>query len=126
MITGYTAGLGQIETFVLLIQNCMKIASLLTLEVHIFYLFCHLKYCLSGFQFFLFFDIINYHLIFLEPHCKPIQPIQNGDITPQWKGPRLIQYTYSCHHGYQLRGPRTVSCNDQGQWSSNPPTCRSK
>ena len=124
MITGYTAGLGQIETFVLLIQNCMKIASLLTLEVHIPFLPFYIMPILV--PIFLFIDIINYHLIFLEPHCKPIQPIQNGDITPQWKGPRLIQYTYSCHHGYQLRGPRTVSCNDQGQWSSNPPTCRSK
>ena len=75
---------------------------------------------------FLCFDIFVI-LRVAEPLCEALtENIQHGDRTPEWKGPRLSKYTYSCHHGYQLIGSSVVSCNDQGQWSSNPPTCRRK
>ena len=33
------------------------------------------------------------------------------------------QVTYSCYTGYTLKGQKTISCQNNGKWSSPRPTC---
>ncbi|XP_039605786.1 C4b-binding protein alpha chain-like [Polypterus senegalus] len=68
------------------------------------------------------------HLFFifyvtLEIHC-PLVPVENGRITAGFGSPvyRSI-VTFACNHGYMLEGSDTIMCQQNGQWSSKPPTC---
>ena len=33
---------------------------------------------------------------------------------------------YTCNTGYRLNGSSTLTCQPNGLWSANPPTCLSK
>ncbi|XP_072281332.1 complement receptor type 1-like isoform X3 [Pyxicephalus adspersus] len=57
--------------------------------------------------------------------CLQPQTIKNGDFYP-WKEEYayLDSVTYTCNRPLALIGESSISCNEDGQWSSNAPECR--
>ncbi|XP_028652448.2 complement component receptor 1-like protein isoform X1 [Erpetoichthys calabaricus] len=58
-----------------------------------------------------------------EIHC-PLVPVENGRISAGFgsSGYRSV-VTFACNDGYMLEGSDTIMCQENGQWSSKPPTC---
>ncbi|CAJ1086014.1 sushi%2C von Willebrand factor type A, EGF and pentraxin domain-containing protein 1 [Xyrichtys novacula] len=61
------------------------------------------------------------------PSCRPIEcslpkQIANGKVVYT-----KLQFghsvTYSCHRGYRLKGPETLTCLASGEWNTQPPVC---
>ncbi|XP_051780802.1 zona pellucida sperm-binding protein 3 receptor-like isoform X2 [Erpetoichthys calabaricus] len=63
-----------------------------------------------------------------EPYCEeihcPLVPVENGRISAGFgsSGYRSV-VTFACNDGYMLEGSDTIMCQENGQWSSKPPTC---
>ncbi|XP_063042299.1 sushi, von Willebrand factor type A, EGF and pentraxin domain-containing protein 1 isoform X3 [Engraulis encrasicolus] len=61
------------------------------------------------------------------PACHPIEcrapvDIPNGKVSyGQLQFSRSV--TYSCHQGYRLQGPETLTCLETGHWDQEAPTC---
>ena len=51
-----------------------------------------------------------------------IEQIENG-----YRNGNVFRYPFSvqfgCYPGYTLRGNEEISCQDNGEWSGEPPTC---
>ena len=62
----------------------------------------------------------------LSGKCREIEDIQNGESSPKRNGQEVVEYSFSCNTGYELNGPQTIECQENGQWSSNPPFCERK
>ncbi|XP_078402693.1 zona pellucida sperm-binding protein 3 receptor-like isoform X2 [Cetorhinus maximus] len=56
--------------------------------------------------------------------CDPPNPISNGDMTERDSWDIGTDAKYSCHAGYALIGQHTINCTDTGDWSHDPPICK--
>lgn len=55
--------------------------------------------------------------------CPLPKDIPNGSAMYSWhQFSRSV--TYSCHRGYQLEGPETLSCLENGKWDKEVPSCK--
>ena len=55
--------------------------------------------------------------------CPNVQPIESGLYTTLTNG-TMTSVQYSCYSGYQLIGPSTSLCLEEGIWDSQTPVCR--
>ncbi|XP_078663210.1 E-selectin-like [Branchiostoma floridae x Branchiostoma belcheri] len=57
------------------------------------------------------------------PTCEAVQ-LQCPTLTPPLNGYLdLYGTSFRCHAGYNLVGPSTLTCLENGTWDGNPPTC---
>ncbi|KAI1888388.1 hypothetical protein AGOR_G00184630 [Albula goreensis] len=69
----------------------------------------------------------NGHWIGRVPMCRPIvcsapKEIANGNVFyTQLQFSQAV--TYSCHQGFRLEGPKTLSCLATGEWDRETPVC---
>ncbi|KAI8500841.1 hypothetical protein Bbelb_216590, partial [Branchiostoma belcheri] len=62
------------------------------------------------------------------PTCTPVKcpllsPPTNGSLSPGGAETYLDVVTFSCDHGYDLDGSTSATCQGDGTWSANVPTC---
>ena len=55
--------------------------------------------------------------------CPDLQLIESGVYTSLTNG-TMTSVQYSCNSGYELIGPSTIQCLEEGIWDSQPPVCR--
>lgn len=52
--------------------------------------------------------------------CSNREPPANGRVTVEDGGSTAL---YKCNDGYQLVGHRRITCQDNGEWNEQAPTC---
>uniref|UniRef100_A0A9J7ZG39 Sushi, von Willebrand factor type A, EGF and pentraxin domain-containing protein 1 n=1 Tax=Cyprinus carpio carpio TaxID=630221 RepID=A0A9J7ZG39_CYPCA len=61
------------------------------------------------------------------PVCHPVKCAAPKEIPNGYVRYTRLQFsqsvTYSCHRGYSLQGPETLTCLENGQWQQEAPTC---
>ena len=57
--------------------------------------------------------------------CPELSGIPNGFVNFASRKPGA-KANYSCMEGYNLNGTKTRTCNSNGTWSDQEPTCESK
>uniref|UniRef100_A0A8C2KBK0 Sushi, von Willebrand factor type A, EGF and pentraxin domain-containing protein 1 n=1 Tax=Cyprinus carpio TaxID=7962 RepID=A0A8C2KBK0_CYPCA len=61
------------------------------------------------------------------PVCHPVKCAAPKEIPNGYVRYTRFQFsqsvTYSCHRGYSLQGPETLTCLENGQWQQEAPTC---
>ncbi|XP_078667358.1 uncharacterized protein LOC144909170 [Branchiostoma floridae x Branchiostoma belcheri] len=55
--------------------------------------------------------------------CPLLSPPTNGSLSPVGSNTYLDVVTFSCDHGYELDGSTSATCQGDGTWSANVPTC---
>ena len=67
---------------------------------------------------------VHLYTFFLELTMCPDQTAPaNGQVVVTGTSPGDTA-TYSCNTGFELEGADTVTCEDDGVWSAEPPACR--
>ena len=64
--------------------------------------------------------------MFLFADCGGNVTIDNGNVTYSNGSAYGANLTYSCHEGYELKGPSTSRCDANGMWVDNNTTCTIK
>ena len=59
----------------------------------------------------------------LEITCPTLTPPANGQVMVNGMTPGDTA-TYSCNMEFEVVGDNTVTCGDDGVWSTGPPVCR--
>jgi len=62
------------------------------------------------------------HVIITAIRCKRVRPLVNGTVL----GNDVLygaSVRYRCNIGFRLQGPETRTCQADGTWSDNEPTC---
>jgi hypothetical protein len=67
---------------------------------------------------------LNYRVLGF-PLCPELPSVSNGAVSSASREPGATA-TYSCDQGYDLSGPRTRTCGQDGKWSGQEPSCESK
>ena len=57
--------------------------------------------------------------------CSTLSDPSNGRVSQQGNNPG-DRASYTCNSGYELVGQSTRTCQNNGQWSGDAPTCQSK
>ena len=58
--------------------------------------------------------------------CNPLLPPAKGMVqVPPARTPGFIA-TFNCKFGFSLVGEENITCEENGKWSSNVPTCQSE
>ena len=67
---------------------------------------------------------VHLYTFSLEPTmCPNLTAPDNGQVVVNGMSPGDTA-TYSCNTGFELEGVDTVTCEDDGVWSAEPPVCR--
>ena len=54
---------------------------------------------------------------------EKLEEFDHGDVLHQMRDDQVQLIDYTCHSGYQLKGPKEIACIN-GTWTpSEPPTC---
>ena len=67
-------------------------------------------------------SLLLFFLLLVVVPCRALPDPLNG--TVMWDGltPGSVA-TYSCDEGFELNGVRTRTCQNDGTWSDDAPTC---
>ncbi|KAJ3584915.1 hypothetical protein NHX12_013638 [Muraenolepis orangiensis] len=61
------------------------------------------------------------------PSCRPVECAVPGPVAHGQAAYHKLQLGhtagYTCHRGYRLRGPESLTCMAGGEWDSEPPAC---
>ena len=69
--------------------------------------------------------VITKKLILITVQCSTLPDPSNGRVSQQGNNPG-DRASYTCNSGYELVGQSTRTCQNNGQWSGDAPTCQSK
>jgi len=66
-----------------------------------------------------------------EPvRCEDISKFTHGSVNYYQRNPNVHLVgtiaTFSCNYGFQLKGPKNISCQETGIWSRDIPKCQRK
>lgn len=70
-------------------------------------------------------DIMYMFIHAANPMCPPLEDIDNGSVDFADLQPGTIA-TYTCIPGFLLSGTSTRTCQEDGRWSGEEPTCERK
>jgi len=70
--------------------------------------------------------VLTRFISFSGQHCPELSEIEHVSMVCDGENQPGAVCQFTCDVGYQLVGPPSLSCDNDGTWDEDPPVCRSK